>query len=149
MAVAPDSDAYATWAAEYADVATAQEYIANGKAVFVVRSGDLGLSVIVFTICAIICLGWLAIKRKMCARGSNPNPNPNSCPSHTKPPEPWKRRPAPRVSRSPPSRRNGGELGGPFPMRTFTALFFCLLWVIYVLVSSFQTTGKLNVSLSG
>ena len=32
----------------------------------------------------------------------------------------------------------GGELGGPTPTRNATAGFFTLLWIAYVLVSSFK-----------
>jgi len=37
----------------------------------------------------------------------------------------------------------GGELGGPTKPKVATAVFFCLLWLVYLLFSSFSTTGKI------
>jgi solute carrier family 8 (sodium/calcium exchanger) len=37
----------------------------------------------------------------------------------------------------------GGELGGPRPLKIATAIFFVLLWVTYVLMSSLKTKGIL------
>jgi len=39
------------------------EYARDKKAVFVVESGNLGLSVVVFTCCSVTCLGTLAVRR--------------------------------------------------------------------------------------
>ena len=41
----------------------------------------------------------------------------------------------------------GGELGGPAGPKMATAAVFCLLWLVYVLISSFQTDGVIDVSL--
>ena len=63
-ATASDS-AIAEWAIKYQGDADVQKWMADnpGKAAFVVPSGDLGLSVIVFCVCAFSCLATLQIRR--------------------------------------------------------------------------------------
>ena len=53
------------WAAKYAGNENIQAYILRGEAVFVVESGDLGLSVIVFCCTALVCLAVLALRRRL------------------------------------------------------------------------------------
>jgi len=67
--VASDS-AIAAWVIKYSDpthpaYADVQVYMKDnpGKAAFVVPSGDLGLSVIVFCCCAVTCIGVLQLRR--------------------------------------------------------------------------------------
>ena len=105
--VGTNNEATARWAARYAHNKNVQDTILEGKAVFVVEAGDLGLSVLVFTGTALVCLGGLFVRRKL----------------------------------------YGGEIGGPEGPKRATAAFFCLLWLVYVLVSSFQTDGVIDVTL--
>ena len=95
------------WAKRYEHNKNVRDIIDEGRAVFVVEAGDLGLSVLVFTGCALVCLGVLLARRKL----------------------------------------YGGELGGPAGPKMATAAVFCLLWLVYVLISSFQTDGVIDVSL--
>lgn len=44
------------------------------------------------------------------------------------------------------SKRVGGELGGAKAYKLPTALFFCLLWALYIILSSLQTYCHINVS---
>jgi len=90
----------------YADV---QKWMLDNpnSAAFVVPGGDLGLSVIVFAVCAVTCIGCLAGRRVLF----------------------------------------GGELGGPAGPRTATSVFFVMLWVIYVTVSSLKATEKIEFEL--
>jgi len=108
---AASESAKAEWLIEatkrYATNPNIQPYLAKGEPVFVVEAGDLGLSVVVFTVCALICLGGLSVRRKLF----------------------------------------GGELGGPSGPRSATAGFYCCLWVVYVVVSSMQTEGIIDVTL--
>eukprot|EP00755_Sulcionema_specki_P025693 Sspe_Gene.15792::Locus_5504_Transcript_1_1_Confidence_1.000_Length_2984::g.15792::m.15792/K05849/SLC8A, NCX; solute carrier family 8 (sodium/calcium exchanger) len=76
-------------------VVAAAYYESKGEC-YIVPSGALGFSVLIFTICALICLGILMLMRVT----------------------------------------QGGELGGP--SRKILAIFFCLLWFLYVLLSSLQ-----------
>ena len=105
--VGTNNEATARWAARYAHNKNVQDAILEGKAVFVVEAGDLGLSVLVFTGCALVCLLGLFVRRKL----------------------------------------YGGELGGPAGPKRATAAIFCVLWLVYVLVSSFQTDGVIDVQL--
>jgi len=65
-------------------------------------SGSLGFSVVIFCICALICIGTLYLRRAMI----------------------------------------GNELGGAGS--TATGLFFLMLWMVYVVVSSLQTEGHIE-----
>jgi len=76
-------------------------YAAYPDGGFIVPSGDLGISVMVFAICAILCLGTLMARRKFL----------------------------------------GFELGGPVVFAKITAVFFVMLWFIYVLVSAIKAYG--------
>ena len=60
-----DDSAKLEWAAKYADNENIRSYILKGEAVFVVESGDLGLSVIVFCCTALVCLAVLALRRRL------------------------------------------------------------------------------------
>jgi len=41
----------------------------------------------------------------------------------------------------------GAELGGPTVMKYVSAVILVLLWVLYVLLSSFQSYGIINVTI--
>jgi len=103
--VGKDNDITAAWAEQYGTGPDANKEVVKfllnhpGEAYFVVEAGSLSLSVIVFTICALVCLGTLVVRRKLF----------------------------------------GGELGGPKGPRYASAALFVLLWITYVLVSSFKT----------
>jgi len=57
-------EAQAEWAVRYAGNKHVQKHIAEGgSAAFVVEAGDLGLSVIVFCCCSLVCLGILYVRR--------------------------------------------------------------------------------------
>ena len=73
----------------------------DSKGLYYVPGGSLGFSVIVFCICAVICIILLLVRRKVV----------------------------------------GGELGGGNAGRTFSCVFLCGLWAIYVVMSILQTTG--------
>jgi len=108
-AVADNSAAQQEWAAKYANplstsyVPAAADFLLEnpGKAYFLVEAGGLGFSVIVFSICSLVCLGTLYLRRVV----------------------------------------YGGELGGPAGPRNATSIFFCFLWLAYVLLSAFKTEG--------
>lgn len=44
------------------------------------------------------------------------------------------------------SKRVGGELGGTKSYKLPTSLFFCFLWIFYIVMSSLQTYCHINVS---
>lgn len=60
------------WAVKYADTSLPGDY---PDGAFAVIAGDLGFSVIVFSICAITCLCTLVLRRKLCG-GELGGPNP-------------------------------------------------------------------------
>jgi len=66
---------------------------------FIVRKGDLGFSVIVFTLCAILTIAMILVRRKF----------------------------------------GGQELGGNRTMAIVCAILLCILWVLYVLLSTLTT----------
>jgi len=78
------------WAFKYPDIAKVQR--ASKEMVFVVKSGDLVFSVIVFNIAAVLACTILVVRR----------------------------------------RKVGGELGGPQPLKTVSAVTFAMLWFISV-----------------
>ena len=75
---------------------------------FKVEAGTLTFSVAIFTICSIICLTVIFLRRYLAVFGK-------------------------------------GELGGPKVPKYLTAGFFVLLWLIYILLSSLQVYGHINV----
>ena len=141
------------------------EYSTSGA--FVVRSGDLGFSVIVFTVCAIITIGMILVRRKYVApRGAN----------HAR-----SRHSRPRVSYiletarcltcfSPLSHlcvvpfpicasyalspvsdlcepRYGQELGGNRTGAIVCAIILVMLWFVYILCSCLSTYGFITLAL--
>ena len=44
------------------------------------------------------------------------------------------------------NKRVGGELGGAKSYKLPTSLFFCFLWIFYIVMSSLQTYCHINVS---
>lgn len=74
---------------------------------FEVSPGNLGFSVVVFCVCAVIAIGVMMLRRHKAV---------------------------------------GGELGGTKAYKLPTSLFFCLLWVIYIVLSSLQTYCHIKVS---
>jgi len=70
---------------------------AGSKGDYPIIAGSLGFSVVVFAICAVVCIGTLYLRRFAL----------------------------------------GYELGGRY--KTATGVFFCLLWIVYVVVSSLET----------
>jgi len=87
----------AEWLEKYPDIA-ARQMRDHGEVTggFVVYAGDLGFSVMVFTVCAIITLGTIIYRRPY-------------------------------------------ELGGDKNSAVATAVFFCFLWVLYVILSSLSS----------
>lgn len=94
MMVDKDSETARTWADKYPQVALEQK----GTLQFVVIGGDLGFSVMVFSVMAVVCILVLFWRRRMF----------------------------------------GGELGGPKGPKYATAVFFVLLWFIYIAMSSWK-----------
>lgn len=77
---------------------------------FEVPAGDLGFTVVLYTVAAVIALGFLVLRRFVGFFGK-------------------------------------AELGGPKIPKYISACIFVLLWVMYVLLSSFQVKGIISVNL--
>lgn len=58
-----NSDDLSAWESKYAGEDVIKAYPEGG---FVVLAGDLGFSVVVFSTCAVLCIGLLEIRRKFC-----------------------------------------------------------------------------------
>lgn len=87
-------------------MANRKPFFFQGKK-FEVEAGSLSISVISYTICAIICLGILVLRRFVKVLGR-------------------------------------AELGGPAITKYATGVFFIFLWIIYILVSSLVSYGKIK-----
>ncbi|ULT88366.1 hypothetical protein L3Y34_007517 [Caenorhabditis briggsae] len=66
---------------------------------FLVDPGNLGFSVLIFCVEALLCIAVLVLRR---------------------------------------SKKVGGELGGPTALRWMTSMFFCSLWLMYLLLSALE-----------
>ncbi|UMM34180.1 hypothetical protein L5515_007366 [Caenorhabditis briggsae] len=66
---------------------------------FLVDPGNLGFSVLIFCVEALLCIAVLVLRR---------------------------------------SKKVGGELGGPTALRWMTSVFFCSLWLMYLLLSALE-----------
>jgi solute carrier family 8 (sodium/calcium exchanger) len=100
MTMDKDSSQAAEWAKRYPSIA--KDITANDDLKFVVMGGDLGFSVAVFSICALVCIFILEWRRKFL----------------------------------------GGELGGPQKAKYITAVLMVLLWLIYIILSSWKALSS-------
>ena len=106
------------WKAAYPDMVQKMADMGmEGQGGFVVRSGDLGFSVLVFTACALITLGILLLRRYVF------------------------------VYTTPSGEKIPAELGGSKTLAYATAGVMTLLWVIYVVLASLSTYGHISVSI--
>jgi len=72
-------------------------------------AGSLAFSVVIYTVCALICIGLILARRNLSFFGNV-------------------------------------ELGGPTVPKVFSGCFLFFLWILYVLLSSLQAYGHINVN---
>lgn len=77
---------------------------------FQVPAGNLGFTVIIYTVCAVVAISILILRRLLKPFGN-------------------------------------AELGGPKVPKIICSIVFVMLWVFYVLMSSMQATGRINVKI--
>lgn len=75
---------------------------------FVVPAGNLGFSVVIFCVTAVLAIAVMMLRRH---------------------------------------KNVGGELGGAKAYKLPTSIFFCCLWMFYIVMSSLQTYCHINVAI--